>query len=223
MFLVSSCSCLCPIHWSQVLSWEWRCNWSSADRRCSYYIWVFNNLLPTMVRLILEVLRYLLNLKFFGKVLARRCAMAWSLIPWSTSRHSHQVPKFLWTLLDLKLWADLLHLKFHGKDLDRICEMVWPFANRALSGIYMEHPNHCVCCDYTATWPNCPISSSIPSSCTVDDKILTHTTFFMYISFHLANGVFLMIWIHQPKAQAGDMTRWSTSRGCISKPLPFQG
>ena len=43
MLLVSSCSCLCPIHWSQVLSWEWRCSWSSADRRCSNYIWVINN------------------------------------------------------------------------------------------------------------------------------------------------------------------------------------
>ena len=43
-------SCLCfiwittgPIHWSHVLSWEWRCSWSSADRRCSIYIWVINN------------------------------------------------------------------------------------------------------------------------------------------------------------------------------------
>ena len=35
MFLVSSCSCLCPIHWSQALSREWSCSWSSADRRCS--------------------------------------------------------------------------------------------------------------------------------------------------------------------------------------------
>ena len=25
MFLVSSCSCLCPIHWNHVLSREWRC------------------------------------------------------------------------------------------------------------------------------------------------------------------------------------------------------
>ena len=25
------------------LSWEWRCSWSSADRRCSNYIWVINN------------------------------------------------------------------------------------------------------------------------------------------------------------------------------------
>ena len=43
MFLVSSCSCRCPIHWSQVLSPEWRCSWSSADRRCSNYIWVINS------------------------------------------------------------------------------------------------------------------------------------------------------------------------------------
>ena len=43
MILVSSCSCLCPIHWSHVLSREWRCSWSSADRRCSSYIWVIHN------------------------------------------------------------------------------------------------------------------------------------------------------------------------------------
>ena len=43
MFLVSSCSSLCPIQWNQVLSREWRCSWSSADRRCSNYIWVIDN------------------------------------------------------------------------------------------------------------------------------------------------------------------------------------
>ena len=43
MVLVSSCGCLCPIHWSQMLSRAWRCSWSSADRRCSNYIWVINN------------------------------------------------------------------------------------------------------------------------------------------------------------------------------------
>ena len=43
MILISSCICLCSIHWSQVLSREWRCSWSSADRRCSNYIWVINN------------------------------------------------------------------------------------------------------------------------------------------------------------------------------------
>ena len=43
MFLISFCSCLCTIHWSQVLSRKWRCSWSSANRRCSNYIWVINN------------------------------------------------------------------------------------------------------------------------------------------------------------------------------------
>ena len=28
---------------TRCLSWEWRCSWSSADRRCSNYIWVINN------------------------------------------------------------------------------------------------------------------------------------------------------------------------------------
>ena len=45
MCLVSSCSGVCPIHWGQVLSWEWRCSWSSADRRCSNYIWIINNVI----------------------------------------------------------------------------------------------------------------------------------------------------------------------------------
>ena len=45
MFLVSSRSCLRSIHWTQVLSWEWRCSWSSANRRCSNYIWVINNII----------------------------------------------------------------------------------------------------------------------------------------------------------------------------------
>ena len=43
MIPISSCSCLWPIHWSQVLSLECRCSWSSADRRCSNYIWVIDN------------------------------------------------------------------------------------------------------------------------------------------------------------------------------------
>ena len=31
MYLVSSCSCLCPIQWSRVLSREWRYSWSIAN------------------------------------------------------------------------------------------------------------------------------------------------------------------------------------------------
>ena len=40
MFVVSSCSCRCPI---QVLRREWRYSCSSADRRCSNFIWMINN------------------------------------------------------------------------------------------------------------------------------------------------------------------------------------
>ena len=31
-----------------MLSREWRCSWSSADRRCSNYIWVIDNLIAYM-------------------------------------------------------------------------------------------------------------------------------------------------------------------------------
>ena len=40
---VLSCSCLCRIHWRQVLSREWRCSWSIACWHCSNYIWVIDN------------------------------------------------------------------------------------------------------------------------------------------------------------------------------------
>ena len=44
MSLALNYRCLYPIHWSQMLSWEWRCRWSSADRRCSNYIWMSSGL-----------------------------------------------------------------------------------------------------------------------------------------------------------------------------------
>ena len=55
MFLVSSCSCLCPNHWSQVLSWEWRCSWSSATGNAPTTSEWSTILLPTKVQLILEI------------------------------------------------------------------------------------------------------------------------------------------------------------------------
>ena len=45
MFLVQSCSCLRPIHWSHVSIGKWKCSWSSTERRCSNYIWVINNVI----------------------------------------------------------------------------------------------------------------------------------------------------------------------------------
>ena len=52
MSLVSSCSWLCPIHWSHVLSREWRCSWSSADRRSPNYTWLINNCIAWQCRYI---------------------------------------------------------------------------------------------------------------------------------------------------------------------------
>ena len=43
MFLVSPCNFLCPIYWSQVLSREWRRNWSGTHMWCSNYNWVIYN------------------------------------------------------------------------------------------------------------------------------------------------------------------------------------
>ena len=82
--LVSSCSCLYPISWSQVLSWEWRCSWSSTDRRCSNYIcWVINNLIAyssTKVHLILETWRYF----FFNPITVS--GVIWPPLPMHSNR-----------------------------------------------------------------------------------------------------------------------------------------
>ena len=77
MILVSSSICLCPIYWSQVLSREWRCSWSSADRWCSNYIWAINNLVAFTTCLILETWWYILCSKTysgFGNVLWSRAS-----------------------------------------------------------------------------------------------------------------------------------------------------
>ena len=57
-FFISSCSSLCPIHWSQVLSRQWRCSWSSIDKPSSNYISETTSLLPK-VQLTLEVWWYI--------------------------------------------------------------------------------------------------------------------------------------------------------------------
>ena len=45
MRLLLSCSCLWPIHWSQVLSRDWGCSWSGANKRCYNYIWMIYNVI----------------------------------------------------------------------------------------------------------------------------------------------------------------------------------
>ena len=87
MFLISSCSCLCSIHWNQVLSRKWRCS-------CSNYIWVIkwewfslivfmrtaniwviNNFFPTKVHLLLEVL-------WFADFKTKMLHKLWSYLKW---------------------------------------------------------------------------------------------------------------------------------------------
>ena len=53
VFFAQSTEAMCQV-------WEWRCSWSSADRRCSNYIWVINNLIAYRGALILEILWYIL-------------------------------------------------------------------------------------------------------------------------------------------------------------------
>ena len=63
MFLASSCGCSCPVHRSHVFSWERRCSWSSADRRCSIYIWVINKFIASWGE------TYIRGLTVYGAVL----------------------------------------------------------------------------------------------------------------------------------------------------------
>ena len=65
MILVPFCSCLCPIYWSHVLSREWRCSWSSADRRCSNYIWVIDNLIANKGASYIRDLTVLISFQIF--------------------------------------------------------------------------------------------------------------------------------------------------------------
>ena len=52
-----------------VLSRKWRCSWSSADRRCSHYIWVIDNFI------VYKGASYIRDLTV-------TMSMPWLLIPW---------------------------------------------------------------------------------------------------------------------------------------------
>ena len=62
MFLISPCSCPCPVHWNQVLSQEWRCCWSSAAILFQPHLsdqQLYCLLLPVKLQLILEFWWYM--------------------------------------------------------------------------------------------------------------------------------------------------------------------
>ena len=123
ILLVSSCSCLCPIRWRQMLSQEWRCSWGSADRWCYNYIWLIKTttLLHTKVRFIIHVLGYVstvgaTNQYCFNFFSVLSC---WSLSAgWHFSDRSKQyglychIENSYWFILDnlmLYTFCDLLH------------------------------------------------------------------------------------------------------------------
>ena len=60
MFLVSTCSCICPSYWCQVLSGEWRCSWSSADTGAAPIKSEWStNLLPVKVSYVRDLTVYI--------------------------------------------------------------------------------------------------------------------------------------------------------------------
>ena len=90
MCLVSLCSFLCPIHWIQVLSREWRCSWSSADRPCPNCVWMINNFVA-------EGPSYINGLKvgFFADTLRHQC---WQPTNTLTNGGMRLLPRVLWHL-----------------------------------------------------------------------------------------------------------------------------
>ena len=66
MFLISSCRCLCAIHWSQVLSREWRCSWPVPTGDAPTTSEWSTILSCTKVQLILEVWWYVGNVGHKG-------------------------------------------------------------------------------------------------------------------------------------------------------------
>ena len=105
MFFASSCSCLCSIHWNQVLSWEWRCSWSSVDRRCSNYIWLINNFSSykgVNTFFYLEVLRY-----YFSSSMILLCHRVFIL----STLYCH-IPKTVFTRSYQSIfWNENMHYK----------------------------------------------------------------------------------------------------------------
>ena len=91
MLLVSSCSCLCSVYWSQVLSRE-RCFWSSADRRWSNFIWVINNFIA-----------------YYGVTYNRGLKVIMSAVLWHSPEGNISVPYDI--SLEITNLKSLMHLK----------------------------------------------------------------------------------------------------------------
>ena len=72
MFLVSSCSYLCPIHWSHALSHEWRCRWN--------YNWVISKFMANWGASYIKGLTYSIRWLMIGQWHSRDQVIVHSII-----------------------------------------------------------------------------------------------------------------------------------------------
>ena len=127
MFLVSSCNCLCPIRWSQVSNRKWRCSWSSADKRCSNYIWVINNVIAywnaSYIR-DLMVYKYYVNMLFHSSSsITWTCWEFWKIWnPYIAKCPAVKIDvcNFCVNILAYRALAHLLWIVLSGKDSEII-------------------------------------------------------------------------------------------------------
>ena len=136
MFLISSCSCLCPIHWSQVLSREWRCSWSNADRRCSNYIWVINKFIAyggvTHIRGLTVLAEGTMQLTRQSRV-STNCNLSSSLITASL----YSIVCYIWSCHDgAWMWMNMI-ANAHTKAKSREKLITW-FHMGNHTGMFME-------------------------------------------------------------------------------------
>ena len=101
--LIVSWGCLCRIPWSQMLSREWRCSWSSADRRCSNYIWVIDNFIAywgaTYIRGFYDILMQRFTIVYFAiffraALIGNKAVMLLSKCQWSYPERYRQNTQF---------------------------------------------------------------------------------------------------------------------------------
>ena len=117
MLLVSSCSCLFLIFWSQVLSRERICRWSSAEMRCSNFLCVINNFVAywgvTYIKgftVVFDIqinnrsLRLQSSVRYFGSVSHRISMMT------SWRRMLSILLVFVWWIHRSPCWAYLLFI-----------------------------------------------------------------------------------------------------------------
>ena len=119
MFLVSSSSCLCPIYWSQVLSWEWRCSWEQRRQ--------------AMLQLHPSDQKILLPNKFCLMLDIWRCYgwyHMWFCFQWSPKSLSWRWPQcsFMW----YRLCGILVLMQYVPKDVHGNCDYQW---------LWMERPS----------------------------------------------------------------------------------